>query len=146
MTSSEKKTIMFSQVSSSLETQGWRGQLGWEKWWWKFSRTGERATGRLLLTNQFHNSFECLSESDWVQKIFFGGQHLSCCFRDLLIQKSLPTNWTFRRTCLSILKTLPLFTPTWPTAPGSPKMKFHLHEVEIMNGCQRKRSKWLIDC
>lgn len=79
-------------------------------------------------------------------KNIFGGQHLSCCFCDLLIQKSLPTNWTFRRTCLSILKTLPLFTPTWPTAPGSPKMKFHLHEVEIMNGCQRKCSKWLIDC
>ena len=66
----KKKNITFSQVSSSLETQGWQGQLGWEKWWWKFSRTGERATGRLLLTNQFHNSFECLSESDWVQKIF----------------------------------------------------------------------------
>ena len=35
---------------------------GRENWrWWMFSRTGERASGMLLLTNQFHNSFEYLS-------------------------------------------------------------------------------------
>ena len=38
------------------------GHSGRENWrWWTFSRTGERASGMLLVTNQFHNSFEYLS-------------------------------------------------------------------------------------
>ena len=37
------------------------GKLGQHKWWRKFSRTGERAPGMLLLTNQFHDLFECFS-------------------------------------------------------------------------------------
>ena len=34
---------------------------GREKRWRKFSRMGERASALLLLTSQFHDSFECLS-------------------------------------------------------------------------------------
>ena len=37
------------------------GQLGWEKQRGKFSIMGERAPGMLLRTNQFHESFKCLS-------------------------------------------------------------------------------------
>ena len=37
------------------------GQLGQEKRRRKFSRTGGRAHGMLLLTNQFHDLFEYLS-------------------------------------------------------------------------------------
>lgn len=37
------------------------GQLGRGKRRQKISRTGERAPGMLLLNNQFHDSFECLS-------------------------------------------------------------------------------------
>ena len=36
------------------------GKLGLEKLRQKFSRTGERAPGMLVLTNQFHGSFERL--------------------------------------------------------------------------------------
>ena len=36
------------------------GQRGAEKRRQKFSRTGEISPGMLLLTNQFHDSFECL--------------------------------------------------------------------------------------
>ena len=37
------------------------GQLGHEKRRLKFSRTGKRAQGIILLTNQFYDIFECLS-------------------------------------------------------------------------------------
>ena len=37
------------------------GQLGQEKRRLKFSRTGKRAQGIILLTNQFYDIFECLS-------------------------------------------------------------------------------------
>ena len=46
------------------KTHPWRpsgGQPGAEKRRRKFSRTGEITPGMLLLTNQFHDSFECLS-------------------------------------------------------------------------------------
>ena len=87
----------------SLETQEWSVGLG--KRWLKFSRTDERGPGMLLLTNQFHKSFECLSLI-WAQKYYtfsfpIGGQDLSCCFHDLLIQRSLPVNSTVTHTCLA---------------------------------------------
>ena len=44
------------------------GQSGRDKRRPKFSRTGERDPGMLLLTNQFHDSFEYLS-------LTIGGQH-----------------------------------------------------------------------
>jgi len=52
-----------------------------------------RVSRVLLLTNQFHDSFECLSLI-WYKII--GGQYLSCCFRDPLIRRSFPANSTFR--------------------------------------------------
>ena len=80
------------------ETRG--GQLGQEKRQWKFPRTGERARGMLLLTNQFHDSSECLSV---IGHKNIGDQHLSRCFHDLLIRRSLPANLTVCCTCDSSL-------------------------------------------
>ena len=62
------------------------GQLGQEKRRRrrKFSRAGERAPGMLLLTDQFHNSFE----------LSISGRHLSDYLRDLLIPRSLPASST----------------------------------------------------
>ena len=74
------------------------GQLGQEKR--QVSRTGERAHGMLLLTNQFHDSSERLSVTGHKN---IGGQHLSRCFHDLLIRRSLPANVTVRSTCDSTL-------------------------------------------
>ena len=68
------------------------GQSGRDKWRRKFSRMSERAPWMLLWTNQFYDSFEYLS---------FGGQHLSRCFLDPVIRRSLPTNLTFHCTCLA---------------------------------------------
>ena len=48
---------IFSHSRFSRESHS--GRENWR--WWMFSRTGERACGMLLLTNQFHNSFEYLS-------------------------------------------------------------------------------------
>ena len=66
------------------------GQFGHEKRQRNFSRTGRRAAGMLLLTNQFLDLFECLSAIGHRKK-----------FRDLLIRRSLPANSTVCRTCLA---------------------------------------------
>ena len=67
------------------------GQSGGDKRRRKFSRTGERTPGILLLMNQFQDSLECLS---LIGHKTIEGQHLSRCFRDLLIRRSLPANST----------------------------------------------------
>ena len=59
----------------------------------KFSRTGGRAPGMLLLTNQFQVSFQCLS---LIVLYPIAGQHLSRCFPDLLTGRSLPANSAVR--------------------------------------------------
>ena len=71
------------------------GQLGQEKQRRQFSRRGDRAPGMLLLTNQFHDSLECLS------LIPIRGQHLLRCFRDLPKPRSLFANSTVGRSCLA---------------------------------------------
>ena len=53
----------------------------------------------LLLTDQFHDSFECFSVIGYKNTI--GDQYLSHCFRDLLIRRDLPANSTVRRTYLA---------------------------------------------
>ena len=58
------KCIVYVLVCPSLEEHPRRprgGQSGRDKRRRKFPKTGERAPGMLLLTNQFHNSVECLS-------------------------------------------------------------------------------------
>ena len=64
----------------------------------KFSTTGERAPGMVLLTNQFHDSFECLSLIGHKKYICcpIGGQNLSRCFHHLLMRWSSAANSTFR--------------------------------------------------
>ena len=61
------KDVLFSREELILEDQGAVGRVRREKRRRKFSRTGERAPGMLLLTNQFHDSFECLSRIFCVQ-------------------------------------------------------------------------------
>ena len=71
------------------EVVSWIRKYGGER----FSRTGERAPGILLFTNQFHYSFQCLSFIG-LKKCFsasIGGQYLSRCFRGLLIRNFF--NW-----------------------------------------------------
>ena len=67
------------------------GQSGGDKRQRKFSRKGDRTPGILLLTNQFQDSLECFS---LIGRKTIEGQHLSRCFRDLLIRRSLPVNST----------------------------------------------------
>ena len=67
------------------------GQSGGDKRQRKFSRKGDRTPGILLLTNQFQDSLECFSV---IGRKTIEGQHLSRCFRDLLIRRSLPANST----------------------------------------------------
>ena len=61
------------------------GAVSWVSKNEKFSRMGERAPGMLLLTNQFHDLFECLFV-DCLCPI--RGKNLSRGFRDLLIRRS----------------------------------------------------------
>ena len=75
------------------------GQSGGDKRRRKFSRTGERTPGILLLMNQFQDSLECLS---LIGHKTIEGQHLSHlsrCFRDLLIRRSLPANYDCFAVC-----------------------------------------------
>ena len=60
----------------------------------------------LLLSNQSHDFFEGLSVM-WHKTIILcptRGQHLSPCFRNLLIRRRLPPNSTVHRTCLALAR------------------------------------------
>ena len=82
--------------SSSPETQG--RSVGSGKTAEKFSRTGRRGPGILLLTNQIHEFLSLIG----YKKIFLcpiRGRDLnvSRCFRDLLIRRSSPAALSWRR-------------------------------------------------
>ena len=93
------------------------GQLGQEKRRLKFSRTGKRAQGIILLTNQFYDIFECLS----VFLCPIRGQHLSGCFPDL-IKRSSPVNSTVRRVPVWLVQDWELSSSR--VFSGTPKVYF----------------------
>ena len=83
----------------------------------------------LLLTYQFHDLFEGMS-GIWHKKVILcptKGEHLSPCFRNLLIQRSLPANSTVHRTCLVLARELSSakMEPTNPRAFSRTTFKEH---------------------
>ena len=108
-------------------------QLGQEKRRRKFLRTGRRASGVLLLKEQFlkeqlRGLCECLSVTGHKKIIMcpVRGQHLSRCFRDLLIRRGSPANSTVRRTCLALtgqLSSRRVFSENAPPPPPPPPPK-----------------------
>ena len=104
------------------------GLLGREKRLRKFSRMRERASGMLCLKNEFPDSFECLSLIGH-KKMFLcpiGGQHLSCCFRDLFYP---PTRLfaVYYRTCL--YRAAELSSRRFSSENGAPKPKIPIIET-----------------
>ena len=71
------------------------GYLDQEKQRRKFSITGERAPGMLLLANQFHDSFECLSVLG--HKKYFGSQSEASIYRAAL--SSFTNQFTCKLDC-----------------------------------------------
>ena len=93
----------------------------------------------LLLTNQFHDLFEGLSVM-WHKTIILyptRGQHLSPCFRNLLIRRRLPPNSTVHRTCLALARELSSakMEPKKPRALSiQQKFRFEISEIYEPNG------------
>ena len=87
----------------------------------------------LLLMNQFHDLFEGFSGILCPTR----GQHLSRCFRNLLIRRSLPANSTVHRTCLALARELSSakMEPTKPRAFSiQQKFRFEISEIHEPNG------------
>ena len=99
----------------------------------------------LLLTNQSHDLFEGFSVI-WHKTIILcptRGQHLSRCFRNLLIRRRLPPNSTVHRTCLALARELSLakMEPKNPRALSiQQKFRFKISEIcepfgSVHSGC-----------